>query len=176
MRRYGRRLIGALVLDPASYEDVEADGTATRSAAITVLLSSLATAAGARGLGLNIPNILVFTLFTLVAYMAWALLTFEVGARLLPGSRTHSDVSELLRTLGFSTAPGLLLVLAMLPGLAIPLFATVPLWMLAAMVVAVRQALDYSSTGRAIAVCVVGWLLSVAIVFAFGLVLGTTVQ
>lgn len=176
MGTYMRRLIGALVLDPAAYEDVEADGTATRAAAVTVLLSSLATAVGVRGLGLHVPSVPMFTLIMLTAWMAWALLTFEVGARLLPGARTRATVDELLRTLGFAAAPGLLLVLAVLPGLAVPLFAVVPVWMLAAMVIAVRQALDYSSTARAVAVCLGGWLLSAAAVFAISVILGTTVQ
>ena len=51
--------------------------------------------------------------------------------------------------------------------MTIPVFVITAIWMLAAMVVAVRQALDYRSTGRAIAVCVIGWIL--AIVFAVGL-------
>jgi len=38
--------------------------------------------------------------------------------------------------------------------------------MLVAMVVAVRQALDYQSTLRAIGVCVIGWVIQ-AIIFAF---------
>jgi hypothetical protein len=49
-------------------------------------------------------------------------------------------------------------------------------WMLLAMVVAVRQALDYTSTGRAIAVCLVGWLLTSAIILAAALLGGTTVS
>jgi hypothetical protein len=176
MRTYVRRLVGALVLDPAAYEDVEADSGATLAAGLTVLLSSVATAIGAQGLGQSLSNVPSFALVTLVGWMAWALLTFEIGARLLPGARTHADVGELLRTLGFAAAPGILLGLAALPGLAVPLFATVPIWMLATMVMAVRQALDYSSMLRAVAVCVLGWLLSAAGVIAIGLVMGTTVR
>jgi hypothetical protein len=70
----------------------------------------------------------------------------------------------------------MLLGLAALPGLAVPLFATVPIWMLATMVMAVRQALDYTSTLRAVAVCAFGWLLSAAGVMVIGLVMGTTVR
>ena len=33
-------------------------------------------------------------------------------------------------------------------------------WVIADTVVAMRQALDYRSTGRALAVCVLGWLLA----------------
>ena len=176
MRTYVRRLVGAMVLDPAAYEDVEADTGATLAAGLTVLLSSVATAIGAQGLGQNLSHVPMFALVTVIGWMAWALLTFEVGVRILPGARTRSDVGELLRTLGFAAAPGILLALAALPGLATPLFATVPVWMLATMVMAVRQALDYTSTLRAVAVCVFGWLLSLAIIFGVGLVVGTPVR
>jgi hypothetical protein len=176
MAPYVRRLMGALALDAAAYEEVEADRSATLAAGLTVLLSSVATAVGAQGFGHDLSNLPMFALVTLVAWMAWALLTFEVGARLLPGARTHADVGELLRTLGFAAAPGLFLALGALPGLAVPLFATVPLWMLATMVMAVRQALDYTSTLRAIAVCVFGWLLSLGMVIGAGLLAGTAVH
>ena len=167
MPLYLRRLVGALVLDPAAYEDVEADSGATLQAGLTVLLSSVAAGVGAQGFGRDIPP-LPFAAVTLIAWAAWALLTFEVGARILPGSRTHSDVGELLRTIGFAAVPGFLLALGALPGLAVPMFVMAPLWMLAAMIVAVRQALDYTSTARAVAVCLFGWALAVALVFGVG--------
>ena len=173
---YIRRLVGALALNPAAYEDVEADGGATLAAGLTVLLSSVAAAVGSQGFGQNLSNVPMFVLVMFLGWMSWALLTFEVGARLLPGTRTHADVGELLRTLGFAAAPGLLLALGALPGLAVPIFATVPVWMLATMVMAVRQALDYTSTVRAVAVCVFGWVLALGIVFGVGLLAGTTVR
>ena len=176
MSAYARRLLGALALSPAAYEDVEADGGATVAAGVTVLLSSVAAAVGSQGFGHNLANFPAFVAMMMVGWMSWALLTFEVGARLLPGTRTHANVGELLRTLGFAAAPGLFLVLGVLPGLAGPVFATVPLWMLAAMVVAVRQALDYTSTVRAVAVCLFGWLLALGIIFGIGLFAGTPVR
>lgn len=166
---YFRRLFGALALDPAAYEDVEADDGATAAAGATVLLASLAAGIGAQGFGYELSNLLPFTIVNLIGWGAWALLTFEVGTRVLPGARTHADVGELLRTIGFGAAPGVLLAAAALPGLAVPIFVAVPLWMLAAMVMAVRQALDYTSTVRAVAVCVFGWVLAVMLVLGVGL-------
>lgn len=176
MSTYARRLMGALALDPSAYEDVEADNGATLAAGLTVLLSSLATGIGAQGFGRDLSGVPLFTGVALVGWAAWALLTFEVGTRVLPGARTHADVGELLRTLGFGAAPGMLLALGALPGLAVPIFVAVPLWMLATMVMAVRQALDYTSTARAVAVCLFGWLLAVAIVLSTGFLFGTPVQ
>lgn len=176
MSTYVRRLVGALALDPSAYEDVEADTGATLAAGLTVLLSSLAIGVGAQGFGWDLSGVLLLTGVALVGWAAWALLTFEVGARVLPGTRTHSDVGELLRTLGFGAAPGMLLALGALPGLTVPIFAAVPLWMLATMVMAVRQALDYTSTARAIAVCLFGWLLALALVLGTGFFFGTSVR
>jgi hypothetical protein len=176
MLLYVRRLAGALTLDSSAYEDVEADGRATTHAAATVLLASLAAGIGLHAFGGSYASILPLSAFALLAWASWSLLTFEVGARLLPGARTHADVGELLRTLGFATSPGLLLVAAQLPGLAVPVFAMVALWMLVAMVVAVRQALDYTSTVRAVAVCIAGWLLAMAVLAVGGLLLATRVS
>jgi hypothetical protein len=176
MRRYLRRLIGALILDNSAYEDVEADGRATGHAALTVVLSSLAAGVGLHAFGGPVVSIVPLSIFALLAWASWALLTFEVGARLLPGARTHADVGELLRTLGFSTSPALLLVAAPLPGMAVPVFVLVAVWMLVAMVVAVRQALDYASTARAVSVCVVGWLLAIGVLAVGGFLFGTRVS
>jgi hypothetical protein len=176
MPRYVRRLAGALILDSSAYEDVEADRGATTHAVVTVLLSSLAAGVGLHAFGGTYMSIAPLSVFALLAWASWSLLTFEVGARLLPGARTHADVGELLRTLGFATSPGLLLFIAPLPGLAVPVFVMVSLWMLAAMVIAVRQALDYTSTVRAVSVCVVGWLLAIAVLAAGGLLFATRVS
>ena len=86
------------------------------------------------------------------------------------------DVGELLRTIGFASTPWLLRIFGVLPGVTVPAFAIAAVWMLAAMVVAVRQALDYTSTSRAIAVCLVGWALALAFAVGIGLVFSPNVS
>jgi hypothetical protein len=176
MERYLRRLAGALTLDISAYEDVEADRRSTTHAALTVVLASVSAGVGLRAFGGTNASILPLSALALLAWASWALLTFEVGARLLPGARTHTDVGELLRTLGFATSPALLLFVGVLPGLAVPIFAMVACWMLVAMVVAVRQALDYGSVLHAVVVCVVGWLLAIAMVGVGGWFFATRVS
>lgn len=172
-----QRLLGAAALDSAIYEEVEADEGATTQALATVVVSSLAAGIGARGFGdVTIPNIALFSTIAVLAWAAWALVTFGIGVRLLPQPQTRSNVGELLRTIGFATAPGCLRVLGVLPGVTIPVFAVTAVWMLAAMVVAVRQALDYDSTARALAVCGVGWLLTIVIVIVLGLAFGPSLS
>jgi hypothetical protein len=172
-----QRLIGAVALDAAIYEEVEADRDATGQAFLVVMLSSLAAGIGSRGLGgTTIYGIVFITMVALLAWATWALVVFEIGARLLPEAQTRVDVGELLRTIGFAAAPGLLRVLGLMSSATIPVFAVTAVWMLAAMVVGVRQALDYTSTARAIAVCVLGWGLAIGMALVLGLFFGPTVQ
>jgi hypothetical protein len=171
------RLIGAMALDPVTYEEVEADRSATGQAVLVVVLSSVGAGIGARGLGSGSPQSMVFiSAMSLVGWAAWALVTYTIGVKLMPEPDTRSDVGELMRTIGFSAAPGMLRIFGIVPGASTAAFAITAVWMLAAMVVAVRQALDYKSTARAIAVCGLGWVLVVAMAVAFGLVFGPTVS
>ena len=172
-----QRLIGAMALDAAIYEEVEADRSAITQAVLVVVASSLAAGLGAHAFGgQTFANVAFFGIVSLMAWAAWAVVTFEIGARILPQPQTRVDVGELLRTTGFSAAPGILRVFGLLPGVTIPVFVITAAWMLATMVVAVRQALDFQSTGRAIAVCVLGWVLAIAFAMGMGFLFGPTVN
>jgi hypothetical protein len=151
------RMIRASRLDPHLYEEVEAQPGLTREAAMVVVLSALAAGVGSvprAGVG----GLAVLTLVALVSWYVWAYLTYWIGTRVLPGAATHADVGQMLRVLGFASAPGVLRVLGVVPGLGGLTSAVAAVWMLAATVVAVRQALDYSSTWRALAVVALGWV------------------
>jgi hypothetical protein len=174
---FTQRVIGAISLDAAIYEEVEADPTATGQALGVVLLSSLAAGIGSRGLGgTTVAGVVFIAAVSLIAWAAWALVIFEIGGRLLPEPDTRVDVGELLRTIGFASAPGLLRILGIMSAATIPVFAVTGVWTLLAMIVGVRQALDYRSTARAVAVCGLGFLLAVAIAVALGLFFGPTVS
>jgi hypothetical protein len=171
------RLIGAVSVDPITYEEVEADRTATGQALLVVVLSSLGAGIGARGFGSGSLQSMAFIGgVATIAWAAWALVTYQIGAKLMPEPETRADIGELLRTIGFSSAPGMLRVFGVVPGAATAAFAITGVWMLVAMVVAVRQALDYTSTVRAIAVCLLGWTLAVAIALTLGLMFGPTLS
>src|SRR3954453_11833474 len=171
------RLIGAMAIDPVTYEEVEADRGATGQALLVVVLSSVGAGVGARGLGSGSLRSMVFiSALSLLAWAAWALLTSQIGVKLMPQKQTQSDVGELMRTIGFSAAPGMLRIFGLVPGAAMAAFAITAVWMLATMVVAVRQALDYTSTARAILVCVIGWTLALGIAALLGLLFGPTVS
>ena len=128
------------------------------------------------GLGpAGLTGFLVGSVAGLIRWVAWALLTYFIGTRLLPEPRTRAALPELLRTTGFAQSPGVLLVVGVVPGFAPFILAIVTVWWLMAMVIAVGQALDYTSTTRAVAVCVVGWVLSIVIITVIGSFFGVPV-
>lgn len=153
------RILRACKLDVHLYEEVEADQNATGQALAVVVLSSLAAGFGTIGQAGGYGHILVATLWAVFLWVIWAAITYWVGTRLLPEEQTQADLGQLLRTVGFSSAPGLIQVLGILPGFVYIVFPIASVWMLVAMVIAVRQALDYQSTWRAIGVCLIGWVI-----------------
>jgi hypothetical protein len=162
MADFSGRLIRAAKLDINLYEEVEADKGAWAQAMGVVILSSIAAGVGSMGVG-GLGRILPGTIAALMGWYIWAYLAYFIGTRFLPEPQTKTDLGELLRTIGFSSSPGLIRVLGIIPGLTTIVFFLASVWMLAAMVVAVRQALDYQSTSRAIGVCLVGWIIQLFI-------------
>ena len=160
-------LHGAALLRADLYEEVEADKSAMGQAMLVVALSSVASGLGGGEAG--VKAVLAGIVAAWLGWLLWAWLAWFIGTKLLAEAQTDADLGQLLRTTGFSAAPGLLRVLGFLPVVGRVITALVQVWMLAAMVVAVRQALDYRGTGRALAVCLVGWLIYVivGVVIAF---------
>ena len=165
------RMIRAAKLDVHLYEEVEADTGAMGQAMGVVVLSSVAAGIGSIARG-GLGGILMGTIAALIGWYVWAYLTYFIGTKLLPEPQTKADHGELLRTIGFSSSPGLIRVLGVIPGLAPPVFLASGIWMLVAMIIAVRQALDYTSTLRAVGVCVIGWIIQAIILVLLFSILG----
>ncbi len=155
------RIIRACKLDISLYEEVEADSSATLQAALVVVLSSLAAGVGALSLGAS--NFLMAPILSLISWYVWAYLIYIIGVKLFPEPNTKADHGQLLRTIGFSSAPGLIRIFGFTPDLMTITFIGGGIWMLVAMIIAVRQALDYESTWRAIGVVVIGFLVQAII-------------
>ena len=165
------RIIRAAKLDVTLYEEVEADKGAMGQAMGVVVLSSVAAGIGT-GLQAGLSGAVLGTIAALLGWYIWAYLTFLIGTKLLPEPQTHADIGELLRTTGFSSSPGLIRVLGLIPGLTPYVFFVASVWMLVAMVIAVRQALDYSGTPRAVGVCAIGWVVLLLIQILLFSILG----
>ncbi|MBU0599313.1 YIP1 family protein [bacterium] len=157
MTNFKDRIIRAAKLDVHLYEEVEADKGALGQAMGIVVLSSIAAGVGSISRG-GLGGILMGTIAALIGWYVWAYITYFIGTRFLPEPQTKANLGELLRTIGFSSSPGLIRILGIIPGLAGIAFLLASIWMLSAMVIAVRQALDYKSTLRAVGVCVIGWI------------------
>ena len=151
------RLIGAAKLDVRTYEEVEHDPGATAQAMAVVAMSSIAAGIAVSTWGGG-TGVITGIIAALLGWLAWAWITYFIGTRILPGPQTRADWGQLLRATGFASAPGILRILAVVPLLGWLVFFVAAVWMLAAFVVAVRQALDYTSTLRAVGVCLIGWV------------------
>jgi hypothetical protein len=165
------RIVRASKLDIHLYEEIEADRGAMGQAMGVVVLSSMAAGIGSIGKG-GLLGILLGAVFALIGWYVWAYLTYFIGTKILPEPQTQADPGELLRTIGFSSSPGLIRVLGIIPGLAGVVFLGASVWMLVAMVIAVRQALDYKSTLRAMGVCAIGWIIQSLILVLLFSILG----
>jgi len=171
MQSYIDRIVRAAKLDVNLYEEVEADKGVLGQAMGVVVLSSIAAGVGSiEQVGIN--GIFIGAITALIAWYVWAYITYFIGVKILPEPQTKADHGELLRTIGFSSSPGLIRVLAIIPGISGIIFLIASIWMLIAMVIAVRQALNYQSTLRAIGVCIIGWVIQAIILMILFSVLG----
>jgi hypothetical protein len=162
------RMIRASRLDINMFEEVEADTSATNQALLIVALVALAT--GIASLGTTGPiGLFVGVVLAIAGWALWAWIVHLIGTKIIPSHSTHADWGQLARTLGFAQSPGIFRALGFIPVVGNIIFAVASIWMLVAMVVAVRQALDYTSTLRAIAVVLIGfipYLVLMSIAFA----------
>jgi hypothetical protein len=165
--QYARRSIvdrmkGAAMLDVATYEEVEHDNEATGQAAVVVVIVAICSAIGAVWRGG--PSVIAAPIGAVLGWLLWSAVTYLIGDKLLGGTATWG---ELLRTLGFAQAPGVLMIFGIIPILGGAVRAIVAIWLLITGVVAIRQALDFS-TGKAIVTAILGWLVVVTLTFLTG--------
>ena len=160
------RMKGAAMLDIATYEAVEHDTNATTQAAIVVAIVAVSSAIGASGEGS--AGIIGGLIGAMIGWLVWAGVTYLIGDKLFGGTATWG---ELLRTLGFAQAPGVLYVLAIIPLLGWLVRILLLFWTLVAGIIAIRQALDFG-TGKAVLTAVVGWLALVIPMAILGLLFG----
>ena len=135
-----------------------------------MVLSSLAAGIGLTS-GLYNAPVLHRVVLALLLWVFWAIATYVVGVYLMPEPQTQSNVGELLRTIGFAASPGMLRIFGMVPGIGGTIYVLSTVWMLVAMVIAIRQALDYKSTGRAVVVCVITGMIGVVMAAVVGALL-----
>jgi len=153
MAGFVERMVGAATLDVRIYEEVEHDQNATGQAAGVVALVAIAAAIGSYGMG-GIYGAIGSIVAAFVGWVIWSAVTLVIGTKIFDGT---ADMGEMLRTLGFAQAVGVIKVLGIIPLLGWIASIAAGIWMLVCGVVAVRQALDFT-TGKAIGTVVLGWL------------------
>ncbi|HEX2190311.1 MAG TPA: YIP1 family protein [Longimicrobiaceae bacterium] len=161
-----QRMMGAAMLDVATYEEVEADRTATSQAAIVVAIVAVASAIGSASGGIG--AIIGGLVGAVVGWLVWSGITYLVGTRLFGGT---ADWGELLRTIGFAQSPGVLYILGIIPFLGGLIRLAVMIWILVAGIIAIRQALDFT-TGKAVLTAIIGWIGLVVVMAVVGIVTG----
>ncbi|HSC30047.1 MAG TPA: YIP1 family protein [Vicinamibacterales bacterium] len=166
MASLGERMVGAIRADVATFEEIERDPTALGQAVTVIVLAGVASLIGnifRNGLTMGV----MFLLATLIGYAIWTVLVVVIGTKLMPEPSTKAGFQEGFRVIGFAASPGVFNVLAIIPFLGPVISFFISIWMLVVMVIAVRSVLDYTSTGRAIVVCLIGmvvyWIINFAI-------------
>ena len=147
------RMIRAAQGDVSTYEDVERDVNATSQAAIVVLIVAIATGIG-RITSDNVGGLIFGVIAAFVGWIVWSFVTYWVGTKIFGTAETRATPGELLRTLGFARAPGVLNIIGLIPVLGWIIWPVTWIWSLVLGVIAIRQALDFS-TGRAIGTALV---------------------
>ena len=159
---FAERVVGALKLDANTFEDIERDPTAMGQAVAIIALSALASNLG-QIWRLGFGAMLIGVCSSLVGYVLWAVVVWLAGTKLMPDPATKADFPETFRTIAFAASPGLIGVVTIVPLLGwllmIVLFPIIWVWSMAAMVVAVRQVLDYSETFKAVIVVLIGFVV-----------------
>ena len=151
------RVYRSIKIDPEVFDEVQKDKNATLAAAIVVVLSSLAAGIGAAHLG--IVNLFLAPLLSLGTWFVWAYIIYFVGVKLFPDLKTKTSHLSLLRSIGFSSAPGMIRILGFNENLMTVTFIGSAFWMLASMVVAVKQTLNYKSLWKALGVVIIAWFV-----------------
>lgn len=170
MASFQDRVLGAMRLQPATFEEVEHDAGATTQAAIIVAAGALLGALPS--LRWSMTAVVVAPIVALIGWVIGSAVVLIVGTKLFPGKNTQADLGQLLRTMGFAQSASLFGILGAIPFLGILIHLVLAIWVLVAMVVAVRQALDYDDTMKAVVVCLVAWVIMVVISLIAGAIGG----
>lgn len=177
MTTFLRRVVSALGLDPRVFEEVEADRTALGQALLVVLLAGLGAGVGNVGLQSGTGGTITAVVgVSVVGWIGWAWLIARLGTRVLPSPETSADVGQVLRTLGFAAAPGMFRAFEAIGGLRWVLLPLTSIWMVLAMIIAIRQALDYSTTSQAVRLALLGWIVTVGAALVVGVLLARPVS
>ena len=152
------RMIGAMQADVKTFNEIEADRNAMGQAITVIVIAGVASLIG-NIFRAGIVSGVMGLIGSLLGYALFSLMAFLIGTKVMPEPSTKADFNETFRVVGFAASPGVFNVLAIVPYLGPLISLLVGLWSLVIAVVAVREVLDYSNTGRAIIVCLIAGVI-----------------
>ena len=158
------RMVGAMKADVKTFQELEADPNALGQAVIVIVIAAVASMIGNIFRG-GITGGLLSLVTSLIGYAVWTVMIVLIGTKLMPEPTTKADFAEGFRVIGFTASPGVFSVLAIIPFLGPVIQFLISIWMLVIGVIAVREVLDYSNTGRAIIVCVIAMIIYLCLLF-----------
>lgn len=171
------RMIGAIQGDVKTLEEIEADPGAFSQAVTVIIIAGVAALIG-NFFRVGVIGGIVHLVAALAEYALFSVLVFLIGTKLMPEPTTKADFNEVFRTVGFAASPGIFSVAAIVPFLGPVISLLVGVWSLVIGVIAVRQALDYSNTGRAIIVCLIAgvicWIVVIVVFLPLALAAAVT--
>jgi hypothetical protein len=161
------RMVGAMQANVKTFQEIEADSHALGQAVAVIVIAGVASLIGnvwRAGVGVGVMHLIT----SIIGYALWSLIVVLVGTKLMPEPTTKADFNEGFRVIGFTASPGVFNVLAIVPFLGPLISFVIWIWMVVIGVVAVREVLDYSSTARAIIVCLIAaavcWVITFIVI------------
>lgn len=173
MASFGERVVGAMSLKASTFQEIEHDPTAMGQAVGVAVLAAVSTGIGNIFYG-GLTGIVTTTIMTIIGLAIWALIVWLVGTKVMPDAATKADFPETFRTIGFAYAPGIFGFVTIIPILGWLILFVIWIWQIAAMVIAVREVLDYTDTVKAVIVVVIGWLVQLVVIGILGLMFAGT--
>jgi hypothetical protein len=158
MASFGQRMVGAMQGDVKTFTEIEADPTAIGQAVTVIAVAGVASLIG-NIFRVGLMGGIMSMVMALLAYALWTFLIVVIGTKVMPEPATKADFNEGFRVIGFTASPGVFNVLAIIPFLGPLISFVISIWMLVIAVIAVREVLDYSNTGRAIIVCLIAFFI-----------------
>ncbi len=170
MRVLIERMLRAIRLDPSLYGEVIQQPEALSQTIRIVIISGISAGIGSLGRG-GVMGALIVSIGAIISWVIWAYFVMAFGMKVMPESEVIVNQGDFFRAIGFSSAPGVIRVLGIVPYLYFISVFIGHIWMIVSMVVAVKQVLNYKTDLQAFKVCLIGWFLMLGTAFILGSVI-----
>ena len=96
-----------------------------------------------------------------------AILIYVLGVKIFPDKQTKVSFKKVLTAVGFAHAPGLLRFFAVTPELMIPIIFLTQFWIFAALIISIRQILNFKSNLKSFGIVFLSFLIIVFMSISF---------